>query len=351
MFRRLVSLSLFFVVLSLCQVHLANSQAWGGRDDNRTQVIVSPLKYQAQQTNIEVVGTAEAVKSVTIFPAVNEKVTSVNFVPGQQVEKNQVLLTLYNERQAVSLEREKIQLKDAKREYDRLLESRKKGAASQSQLDIASTQLALSEVAVKEANVALRERVVVAPFNGVVGFTDIEVGDRITQQTIITTIDDRQSLFINFSAPELALTVLSSNPEVTLTPWQDRESSITASIAQVDSRINEQDRTIRVRALLDNAEDRYRPGMSFRVKLSVKGPEYVAVPEASLMWSATGAYIWQMVVGKASRVDVKIQQRLRGTILVTGPFDDESPLVVEGVQRLREGQELAVKPDQTSSFS
>ena len=133
---------------------------------------------------------------------------------------------------------------------------------------------------------------------------------------------------------------MNDKAKVFLTPWQDREVKIEASIAQVDSRISEQDRTIRVRALLNNEKDKYRPGMSFRVTLSILGQEYVAVPEASLLWSATGAYVWQMVEGKASRVDVQIQQRLLGTILVKGPFTADAPLVIEGVQRLRRGQAL-----------
>ena len=338
--RNQLTITLAFLLVGFVFSNTAHAQSWGGRGESKTQVLVQPLAYQAQQSNLEAVGTAEAVKSVILFSAVSERVTAVNFIPGQQVEKDQVLLTLYNERESVAHERGKIQLKDATREYNRLLESRKKGAAAQSQVDIASTQLGFAEIAVKEAEVALSERVVKAPFSGIVGFTDVEVGDRITPQTSITTIDDRKSLYINFSAPEVAVAVLSNNPEVTLTPWQNREINIPASIAQIDSRINEQDRTIRVRALLDNTADIYRPGMSFRVKLSVKGQEYVAIPEAALLWGATGAYVWQMVEGKADRVDVQIQQRLRGTILVNGKFNAEAALVVEGVQQLRQGQSL-----------
>jgi RND family efflux transporter MFP subunit len=334
------SLFLFLISLSFFIVNAANAQSRPDRGDSKTQVLVEPLAYQAQELNLEAVGTAEAVKSVTIYPAVSERVTSVNFVPGQQVAKDQVLLNLYNAREAVALERSKIQLNDAKREYQRLLESRKKGAAPQNLVDAASTQLELSEVAVKEAQVALSERIVKAPFSGIVGFTDVQTGDRITQQTIITTIDDRNSLYVNFSAPEVAVAVLGNDPEVVLTPWQNRDVNIEASIAQIDSRINEQDRTIRVRALLDNTEDKYRPGMSFRVSLSVKGQEYVAIPEAALLWGATGAYVWQMVDGAANRVDVQIQQRLRGTILVNGEFNRDAMLVVEGVQSLRQGQTL-----------
>ncbi|MFQ3205888.1 MAG: RND family efflux transporter MFP subunit [Glaciecola sp.] len=327
-------------IFSLVFASTVNAQSWGGRGESKTKVLVEPLAYQAQQSNLEAVGTAEAVKSIILFPAVSERVISVNFIPGQEVEKDQILLTLYNKREAIALERGKIQLKDATREYNRLVESRKKGAAAQSQVDVASTQLAFAEIAVKEAEVALKERIVTAPFSGIVGFTDVEVGDRITQQTRITSLDDRKALFINFSAPEVSLSVLSSQPEVTLTPWQNRDLNISVSIAQIDSRINEQDRTIKVRAQLDNTEDKYRPGMSFRVKLSVKGQEYVAIPEAALLWGATGAYVWQMHDGKANRVDVQIQERLRGTILVIGEFNSEAMLVVEGVQQLRQGQSL-----------
>jgi RND family efflux transporter MFP subunit len=333
-----ILLSIF--IFGLIFTSTAHAQSWGERGESKTQVLVEPLAYQAQVSNIEAVGTAEAVKSIVLFPAVSERVISVNFIPGQQVEKDHVLLTLYNERESVALERGKIQLKDASREYSRLVESRKKGAASQSQVDIASTQLAFAEIAVKEAEVALRERIVKAPFSGIVGFTDVEVGDRITQQTMITTLDDRKTLFINFSAPEVSLAMLSNKPEVTLTPWQNRDINISASIAQIDTRINEQDRTIRVRAKLDNSDDRYRPGMSFRVTLSVKGQEYAAIPETALLWGATGAYVWQMFDGKATRVDVQIQERLRGTILVIGEFNAKAMLVVEGVQQLRQGQRL-----------
>ena len=331
---------LFYLVALLVISSQNFAQSWGDKDTNKKTVIVQKLIYQTQKNSLEAVGTAEAVKSVTLFPAVNERVVAVNFEPGQRVKKSQVLMMLYSERQSVTLERAKIEFKDAARKNLLLVASIKKGAASQSELDDSITKLELANVAVKEAKIALEERIIRAPFAGVVGLTDIQVGDRVNLQSVITTIDDRGSLFINFTAPEIAVALLSQQPQVQLVPWQNRLVTIEASIAQVDSRINEQDRTIRVRALLDNSEDIYRPGMSFRVNLTVPGQDYIAVPEAALLWSATGAYVWQMVDEKAARVNVKIRERLRGTILVEGEFNLNAPLVVEGVQQLRQGQAL-----------
>jgi RND family efflux transporter MFP subunit len=334
---------LFCVVALMLICNQVAAQSWGGKAAKKKTVIVQDLIYQTQKSNLQAVGTAQAVKSVILFPAVSERVVAVRFEPGQQVAKDQILLLLYNERQLVTLERTEIQLKDAQRQYQRLQQSINKGAASESQLHDSSTLVALAKVAVKEAQIAIEERILRAPFSGIVGLTEIQVGDRVNLLSPITSIDDRQSLLINFKAPEIAVDLLTQQPQVDLTPWQDRQVTIRSSIAQVDSRINEQDRTIRVRALLDNSQDKYRPGMSFRVSLSVPGQDYVAVPEAALLWSATGAYVWQMVDEKASRVDVQIKQRLRGTILVEGAFNPKAALVIEGVQQLREGQGLQLQ--------
>ncbi|PTB88432.1 efflux transporter periplasmic adaptor subunit, partial [Pseudidiomarina aestuarii] len=115
-----------------------------------------------------------------------------------------------------------------------------------------------------------------------------------------------------------------------------------ARLVDVDSRINTQTRTIGVRALLNNTDDQFRPGMSFRVNLMIEGDSYAVVPEAALMWGAEGAYVWLNRDGRAFRVDVQIKQRLQGRILVAGEIQLGDELVVEGVQQLRQGQNIEV---------
>ena len=81
--------------------------------------------------------------------------------------------------------------------------------------------------------------------------------------------------------------------------------------------------------------------MSFRVHIEVEGQRFAAVPEAALLWGATGPYVWTSVDKKATRIDVKIEQRLAGRLLVSGALKEQDNLVVEGVQRLRANQELS----------
>lgn len=304
------------------------------------EVITEPITFEQKTNSVATVGTAEALRSVVLYPAVADKVTLVNFRPGQHVQDQQVLVELDSRRQKVALERVTIELVNAERNVTRLQESRRQGAIAQSVLDDAMTSRDLLKVQLSEVKTELEDRTVRAPFSGVVGLTDVEQGDRIGLQTAITTIDNRQQLLINFDAPEAALPMLQGNASVELEPWQSQGISIKADITEVDSRINLSNRSIRVRALLDNKADLYRPGMSFRVTLQLKGAEYAVIPEAALMWGTTSAYVWLAQNGKARRVDIKIQQRLRGRLLVSGALQAGDQLIVEGVQRLREGQSV-----------
>lgn len=337
--RRLAAVVIFAAMSGFS----AYSQAQFFGDNQAKLVVTEPVRFQNETKRVEAVGTAEAVRSVVLYPAVADEVLEVNFVPGQQVESGKLLVRLDDRKQKVALERARLQLKDAERTYKRLVESRERGAVPQSELDLAQTARDLAKVTVAEAEADLEDRYIVAPFDGVVGLTDVEVGDRITTTTAVTTLDDRSKLYVNFRAPEASLPVLMNAPDVTLEPWTNRNTTLKAEIAQLDSRINETDRTLRARAILDNTQDSFRPGMSFRVNLSIDGDRYAAIPEAALLWGATGAYLWKAENGKAKRIDVNVHQRLRGTILVTGDLQDGDMLIAEGIQRLRNGQEITTE--------
>lgn len=332
-------------LLIVCQVQ---AQSFGS--DKAAEVITTPISFEQKTSRVEAVGTAEAVRSVIVYPAVADKVTAVNFVPGQYVKSQESLLELDSRRQKVALERVTIQLADAERTVLRLQESRKKEAIAQSVLDDAITVRDLLKVQLVEVKTELEDRTVRAPFSGVVGLTDVQPGDRIGMQTAITSIDNREKLFINFNAPEAALPILQGKASVELEPWQTQGQRIKANITEVDSRINLSTRSIRVRALLDNKDDLYRPGMSFRVILQLAGEEYAVIPEAALMWGATSAYVWLIENGKAKQVDVQIRQRLSGRLLVSGELTENDQLIIEGVQSLREGQSVKAATSQGASL-
>ena len=303
-------------------------------------VIAEHVTMERAKEQVQAVGNTEAIRSVTLYPAVGDKVTAVHFKPGDKVTAGQVLLELDSRRQKAALQEARIKLADSQRIQTRLMQSHAKGAVPQSDLDDAKTITELAKVTVTQAETEFEDRQVRAPFDGIMGLTDIEVGDRITPQTAIATIDDTRALYINFNAPESAISMLRNKGSVRVLPWQSSQS-VDAEIAYLDSRIDPQTRTLRVKAKLDNSNNEFLPGMSFRVHIEVLGQSFAAVPEAALLWGATGPYVWTSVDDKATRVDVKIEQRLAGRLLVSGSLGKNDILVVEGVQRLRSQQALS----------
>ncbi|RUO22266.1 efflux transporter periplasmic adaptor subunit [Aliidiomarina iranensis] len=327
-----------------------SAAAQQGRGNSETLVLVNPIETEQENRSIQAVGSAQAVQSIMLFPAVGDIVTAVRFQPGELVEEGQILLELDARRQNVAVARARIQLADAERTVRRLQATLSQGGTTQSALDDAITAKELLEVTLQEALTELEDRFVRAPYTGVVGLTDVNVGDRITQQTAITSLDDRSELFINFRAPESALDILADSPEITVQPWQSQNEEISVSIAEIDSRIDEVNRTIRVRALLDNENDEFRPGMSFRVNMTANGQEFKVVPEAALLWGATSAYVWMAKQNDdneyvAEQVNVEIKQRLAGRILVDAEIEAGELIVLEGIQSLREGQKLRFTDD------
>ena len=81
--------------------------------------------------------------------------------------------------------------------------------------------------------------------------------------------------------------------------------------------------------------------MSFMVRLQLPGAQRVAVPELALQWGRDGAYVWTVVDGKAQQVLVRSVRRIDERVLLDGPLAVGTPVVVEGVQRLRVGRAVA----------
>ncbi|NQZ05233.1 efflux RND transporter periplasmic adaptor subunit [Idiomarina sp.] len=315
----------------------ATAQSYGARE---ALVNVAPVQFENEKNRVEAVGTAEAQRAVTLFSPVSERVTQVNFEPGDRVQAGDLLVQLDDRREQVALRQAQISLKDAERTVERLKQSFAQGAVPQSELDNAILLRDLAEVEVDRVETEIADRKIIAPFDGIVGITDVEEGDRINEQTQIATIDDRDTLLINFQIPEAAVYLLKPGVTLEVEPWRYSGQPVNAEIVELDSRINPTTRMFRARAKVDNKNDDFLPGTSFRTAIELAGEEFASIPEVALSWGADNPYIWIAENSKAKRIEVQIEQRLEGRVLVSGNINRDDTLIVEGVQSLRDGQPI-----------
>ncbi len=308
-----------------------------GRGASPPSVVVASLDFERARTRVEAVGTSRAIRSVDLHPAASGEVVAVNFEPGQRVARGDVLVELDRRAELLAVELAEVRLADAERLYQRYLQTGSSGAVLPTTLDAAKTQVEAARIELGQARVALDDRTIEAGFDGHVGSTEIDPGDRIDPDTDITTLDDRSALLVSFELPEMLITDLEVGDRVTLATWQGREPGLTGEIVDIGSRIDPSTRTFVARALVPNTSDQLRPGMSFRVLIDIEGTAYPVIAETAVQWGADGAYIWTVVDGRARRVALKIVQRNQGRVLVEADLERGALIVVEGIQRMRDG--------------
>ncbi|NND60717.1 MAG: efflux RND transporter periplasmic adaptor subunit [Gammaproteobacteria bacterium] len=324
------------IVLAGCSDAPENGVAQQGIEA-AVRVIVEPLQFERAGTRVEAVGTSRAVRSADVFPVAAGEVVSVNFEPGQAVRAGEVLVELDQRQEVLAEKLASVRLADAERLYDRYRRSADSGAVVPTVLDEARSAVETAKLELERARIALVDRKVVAAFDGYVGGTDVDAGDRVNPATLITTLDDRSALLVSFEVPELMLSAFAVGSAVNLEPWSSRGSTVNGELVDIGSRIDPQTRTFVARARVANEDDTLRPGMSFRVAVNVLGELYPVVAETGVQWGTDGAYVWSIVNGEANRVPVKIVQRREGRVLIDADLNQGDVIVVEGIQRMRDG--------------
>lgn len=307
-------------------------------------VLVKTVVFSVEKLNIRAIGTGEALKSATIHPSASGEVIDVAFSAGQLVSKGAILLRIDDRHQRLAVSLAEVAVKKAARQVRRLERLAPSGAASVLRLETAQSEQESARLRLAQARAALRDRTVYAPFDGVIGLSDIEKGDRVSEQTSIAKLDDRSSILVEFNLSEQYADQIAIGDLISARPWTQPETLLKGKIVTLGSRIDPVSRNLRVKAAIPNPMDTIRPGTSFDVAVKFSGRAYATIPEVAVLWSRDGAYIWRVEDRRAEKVFISIVRRNKGQILVDGPLKEGETIVVEGVQGLRPGQQLRTKP-------
>jgi RND family efflux transporter MFP subunit len=330
-------------------IRRAAGTAGGGPEAKRAiPVVTAPVAMTETADRVSAIGTAEAARTVVIFPRTTGMVTEIDFTPGERVMAGATLVRLDDDSERIAVEQARIALADADAKAvrnDRLAETR---AISAAERDTARFEQSKARLALQEAELNLSRRFITAPFAGVVGLTSIEVGDMVSNSTEIVTLDDRSNIKVEFRVPEAFAARLAIGQSIEVVTPSQPGIQFAGKITALGSRIEADSRTLVTQATVKNPDDVLRPGMSFAVTVHFPGVQKTAVPAPSVQWDRDGAYVWTVDEGKAKRVGVGIIERTKDTVLVSGDLKPGDPVVVEGIQSLRAGVavEMAGAPKQ-----
>ncbi|MGI9343477.1 MAG: efflux RND transporter periplasmic adaptor subunit [Gammaproteobacteria bacterium] len=309
-------------------------------------VVAEPVQPEPLTVVIEALGTARANESVTLTASLNETVRRVNFEDGDYVDQGTVLVELSSEEESAQLAEARANLDEARRQLARLEDLDARGIAATSDVDLARSAAEAAEARLNSVIARLDDRLIRAPFSGVLGFREVSPGTMLMAGTAITTIDDVAQIKLDFTVPETVLGLMQPGGRIVArsASWDDREFE--GTIRAVSSRVDPVTRAVVVRALMPNEDRALRPGMLLTVNVVTEERDALMVPERVIVQVGDDAFVY--VVGDenvALRQTVTLGKRQAGNVEIVAGLAPGDRVIMQGIIKLRDGAQVQLAGD------
>ncbi|NHI00097.1 efflux RND transporter periplasmic adaptor subunit [Oceanimonas sp. MB9] len=307
--------------------------------------VVSAVTVTEQQlpATLQLVGTLKANQRVAIAPQVSARVTEVHFVPGQQVEKGQLLLSLDDRAALAAVSEARAGLSDARRILTNFQALFRRKAVTQTELEGQQAAVAMAEAKLQAAQAQADYLRLKAPFAGVMGLTDVAPGSLLAANEQVAELYDLERLKLDLAVPEKYFLKLKTGDLLQATTEAHGERRFDGRLTVVAPAVDTETLTARVRLEFDNSDGALVPGMLMRVQLTLDDGTGLAVPASSLLYAGSQRYVFVVGEdGKVSQRDISVGRNLGDWIQVNAGLADGERVVSEGVVKLRDGMQVEV---------
>ncbi len=294
---------------------------------------------------IQAVGTAYARESTTLASTVTERIVKLHFTDGELVQKGAVIAELMRSQETAGLNEAAARQTEAQQRLDRLLALQKQGFATRASIDeqVAARDAARAQASGAQAQIG--DRVIRAPFTGVVGLRRISPGATLTAGAEIATISDVSTIKLDFALPETFLGAMHVGQAIEARAAAYPDSLFHGSIEGIESTVDPVTRSVTVRAVLPNGDRRLRPGMLLTVDVLSNPRDAPAVPELSLIALRDQNFVYKIDADQvAIRVPVLTGAREDGLVEIKRGLAVGQQIVAEGTVKVRDGAKVKPVP-------
>ena len=325
-----------------------------------TAVTTEVAKRTQWRPTLESVGTVMAVNGVTVSTDLAGIVRDIAFDSGNKVRAGDLLVHLDTTQEEAQLHQAESDRDLAaitlKRDKD-LLE---KHAIAQSDYDNAQSAFLRTQAAVDQFKALIARKTLRAPFDGVVGIRQVNLGQYLKEGDPVVTLQAFDPIYVNFSLPQQDLAKISVGEPVALKVDAFGDRAFHGKITAINSLVDQATRNVQIQATLPNPDWQLRPGMFAKVSVLMSNMQNViAVPATAIHYAPYGDSIFVISqlkdqTGKAYRgvreQFIKLGQSRGDMIAVTSGLEPGDEVVTSGVFRLRNGMPVIVnnkiKPDE-----
>jgi len=245
--------------------------------------------------------------------------------------------------EAAELQEARAGLRQAQQQFERVSDLVRRGSATRSRLDtaVATRDQAQARIAAIEAR--LSDRLIKAPFAGMLGLRTVSVGTLVTPGTQITTLDDIQPIKLDFEIPETFLPALAVGQEVEARASAYPDRDFNGKVTVIGTRIDPNTRSVTVRAEISNEEKLLRPGMLMTVEVINNRRTSLMVPEEAIVPLDTRVFVYRLKdANTVEQVQIRLGKRRPGEVEVLSGLNEGDLVVVRGTNLVRDGAQVKV---------
>lgn len=322
--------------------HFVEGQAATSDGQTPSAVAGAPVRLSTatlghSERRVEAVGSTNALRAVDIVPLASGRIVELTFEPGQRVEAGAVLARLDDDIQRANLAEAEAGLTEARQALERGRTLRQRNTVAEASVETLIAREATAQAALDRARRQLTDREIAAPFEGIVGLKRVEVGGRVEDGTVITTLDDLSEVELEFALPETLYGQVRHGLTVFATSAAFSGRDFEGRVSNIDSRIDRTSRAFRVRARLPNPDLALPAGMFMLLSVVIDEREAVKVPEEAIVAEGDRTFVFVAENGRAVRRDVRLGQREVGSVEIVEGVSEGERVVTQGTMRLRDG--------------
>ena len=308
-------------------------------------VDVDTARKQSVVDAVRATGRVEAVQAIDLRPDEQGRITQLMFREGQSVAAGTPLLKIDDAMLKAQAERAKADRDLATQQLERVRRLRAQNAASAADLERAEATARSSEASLALLELQIERTTVRAPFAGAVGQRFVSVGDYVTPATRLLTLQTVNPQRIVIEVPERYAVKLRPGQIVEFAVAAQEGRTHRARVDFIDPVVQNENRTIVVKASASNPGGLLKPGMFIEARLATATrANAIVVPEDAVQPLRSANVVWAVVDGKANRRVVTLGVRSAGVVEIVSGVQAGEVVVVGGLERMGEGAPVAPRP-------
>lgn len=310
-------------------------------------VAVSEVRVDSWVPAINAVGSLVAVSGIEVTSEVAGKVSAVRFDSGQTVTEGDVLLQLDDSSDKATLEGLIAERKLAELKFERVARLLPEKSVSQSEYDEARALLDSAAAKVTAQQALIDKKQIRAPFPGLLGIRRVDLGEYLSPGAPIVPLEQLDPIFVDFSLPERELARVSVGQQIEVRVQAYAEAVFSGVISAADPGVDSRSRSFRLRAILQNPDQRLRPGMFAEVRVLMPEAEQVlTIPRTAVSYNPYGDFVFvvqeQDGAQMVERRQIETGQSRDGRVSVSGGLQAGERVVSAGQVKLRNGQAVVI---------